>query len=510
MPNFAQYLFDRARSQPRAPAVSFDGQTHDFGTLARRTRSLAGALRSTLGLDAGDRVVLCMENRAEFLELLFACWTAGLCAVPVNAKLHPKEVSHIVRDCGARAMFTSDALIEGLATELIGLAPAPYLGVAGSLRYLQLLEASPIDCVERKASDTAWIFYTSGTTGHPKGAMLSHRNLTFMSMAYHADIDRIEPGHVKLHAAPLSHGSGLYALPHLLAGGHQVVHPGFEPQDVLQAFEDYREVTMFAAPTMVTRLVQAAGPGVTSPGLRTLYYGGAPMYVSDLVRALDVFGPRLVQLFGQGESPMTITVLSRQDHEGDRSDAHLERLGSCGLARTGVEVRIVGDDGQPLAEGDIGEVVTRRDCVMSGYWNNPEATARALRDGWLWTGDVGSMNARGYLTLRDRSKDMIISGGSNIYPREIEEVLLRHPAVLECSVVGQPHADWGEEVVAFIVTRDGQSASVHELDDLCLANIARFKRPKHYHFKTALPKNNYGKVLKTALRRELAQETPHA
>jgi acyl-CoA synthetase (AMP-forming)/AMP-acid ligase II len=241
-----------------------------------------------------------------------------------------------------------------------------------------------------------------------------------------------------------------------------------------------------------------------------LYYGGAPMYVSDLVRALDVFGPRLAQLFGQGESPMTITVLSRQDHEGDRSDAHLERLGSCGLARTGVEVRIVGDDGQPLAEGDIGEVVTRSDCVMSGYWNNPEATARALRDGWLWTGDVGSMDARGYLTLRDRSKDMIISGGTNIYPREIEEVLLRHPAVLECSVVGQPHADWGEEVVAFIVTRDGQSASVHELDDLCLANIARFKRPKHYHFKTALPKNNYGKVLKTALRRELAQETPHA
>jgi acyl-CoA synthetase (AMP-forming)/AMP-acid ligase II len=464
MPNFAQYLFDRARSQPQAPAVSFDGQTHDFGTLARRTRSLAGALRGPLGLDADDRVVLCMENRAEFLELLFACWTAGLCAVPVNAKLHPKEVSHIVRDCGARAVFTSDALIEGLATELIGLAPAPYLGVAGSLRYLQLLEASPIDCVERKASDTAWIFYTSGTTGHPKGAMLSHRNLTFMSMAYHADIDRIEPGHVKLHAAPLSHGSGLYALPHLLAGGHQVVHPGFEPQDVLQAFEDHREVTMFAAPTMVTRLVQAAGAGVTSPGLRTLYYGGAPMYVSDLVRALDVFGPRLAQLFGQGESPMTITVLSRQDHEGDRSDAHLERLGSCGLARTGVEVRIVGDDGQPLAEGDIGEVVTRSDCVMSGYWNNPEATARALRDGWLWTGDVGSMDARGYLTLRDRSKDMIISGGTNIYPREIEEVLLRHPAVLECSVVGQPHADWGEEVVAFIVTRDGQSASVHELD----------------------------------------------
>lgn len=510
MPNFAQYLFNRARSQPRAPAVSFNGLTHDFGTLAERTRRLAGAMRAELGLKSADRVVLCMENRGEFLELLFACWTAGLCAVPVNAKLHPKEVSHIVRDCGARAVFTSDALVEGLAGELGSLAPAPYVGVAGSVAYTRLLAAAPIDCVDCTLTDTAWIFYTSGTTGHPKGAMLSHRNLTFMSMAYHADIDRIEPGHVKLHAAPLSHGSGLYALPHLLAGGHQVVHAGFEPQDVLDAFESLREVTLFAAPTMVTRLLQASGTGARYPGLRTLYYGGAPMYVSDLVRALDVFGPRLAQLFGQGESPMTITVLSRQDHEGDRSASHLERLGSCGLARTGVEVRIVDDAGRPLPDGEIGEVVTRSDCVMSGYWNNPQATSKALRDGWLWTGDVGSMDEHGYLTLRDRSKDMIISGGTNIYPREIEEVLLRHPAILECSVVGQPHADWGEEVVAFVVTRDGQSVSTRELDDLCLANIARFKRPKHYHFKSALPKNNYGKVLKTELRRELAKETRDA
>lgn len=505
MPNFAQYFLNRARSAPDAPAVSFQGQTHRFGTLALRTRCLAGALRTTLGLSRGDRVVLCMENRGEFLELLLACWTGGLCAVPVNAKLHAKEVGHIVRDSDARAVFTSEALVDAIRIELAD-RPSLHVTVAGSLSYERLLQAAPIDCVPCRPEDTAWIFYTSGTTGHPKGAMLSHRNLTFMSMAYHADIDRIEPGHVKLHAAPLSHGSGLYALPHLLAGGHQVVQPGFDPQDVLQAFDDYREITMFAAPTMVTRLVQAAGSAAPSPGLRMLYYGGAPMYVSDLRRALEVFGPRMAQLFGQGESPMTITVLSRQDHEGDGGAAHLERLGSCGLARTGVEVRIVGEDGQPLADGEIGEVVTRSDCVMSGYWNNPEATQRALRDGWLWTGDVGSMDERGYLTLRDRSKDMIISGGTNIYPREIEEVLLRHPAVLECSVVGQPHPDWGEEVVAFVVTRGGRPVPLHELDELCLANIARFKRPKHYRFKAALPKNNYGKVLKTELRRELAKE----
>jgi acyl-CoA synthetase (AMP-forming)/AMP-acid ligase II len=241
-----------------------------------------------------------------------------------------------------------------------------------------------------------------------------------------------------------------------------------------------------------------------------MYYGGGPMYVSDLVKALDCFGPRLAQLFGQGESPMTITLLSQVDHLGDRGAAHLERLGSCGIARTGVEVKVVDDEGRELPIGEVGEVVTRSDCVMSGYWSNPRATQQALRDGWLWTGDIGSMDERGYLTLRDRSKDMIISGGTNIYPREIEEVLLRHPAVLECSVVGRPHADWGEEVIAFIVRRDGQEVSPAMLDELCLSQIARFKRPKHYRFTDALPKNNYGKVLKTELRRFLSQENDHA
>src|SRR5438093_5330079 len=222
------------------------------------------------------------------------------------------------------------------------------------------------------------------------------------------------------------------------------------------------------------------------------------MYVADSLRAIELFGTRLYQLYGQGEAPMTITGLPQEYHK----PALMAKLGTAGFARTGVEVRIFDNHDVELPAGETGEIVTRSDCVMAGYWKNPEASAKTLRGGWLHTGDVGSMDQAGFLTIRDRSKDMIISGGSNIYPREIEEVLLRHPAVAECSVVGRPHSEWGEEVVAFVVLRE--KISTEELDRLCLDNIARFKRPRAYQFVEALPKNNYGKVLKTELRAQLA------
>jgi len=240
--------------------------------------------------------------------------------------------------------------------------------------------------------------------------------------------------------------------------------------------------------------------------LKTLYYGGGPMYVADLERALALLGPKLFQLFGQGESPMTITGLSRRHHADSAHPRFRERLGSCGIARTGVAFRVVDEEDRDLPPGEVGEVITRSDCVMKGYWRNPEATAQTLRGGWLHTGDLGSVDADGFLTLRDRSKDMIISGGSNIYPREIEEVLLRDPAVLECSVIGRPHADWGEEVVAFVVPAPGREVEIPALERLCLDNIARYKRPKEWRVVPGLPKNNYGKVLKTELRQMLAAE----
>jgi long-chain acyl-CoA synthetase len=261
---------------------------------------------------------------------------------------------------------------------------------------------------------------------------------------------------------------------------------------------------MFAAPTMVKRLVDFGGD-VNPANLRTIVWGGAPMYVEDALRALDRFGPRLAQVYGQGESPMTITTLSKQDIADRDHPRWLDRLGSAGVPYACLEVMVADGEDRALAVGETGEILCRGDVVMPGYWRNPEATAQTMRGGWLHTGDIGVFDADGYLTLKDRSKDMIISGGSNIYPREVEEVLLRHPKVREAAVIGRPDREWGEVVVAYVVGE----APAAELDALCLAHIARFKRPKDYVFVAGLPKNNYGKILKTELReRDAGRQRP--
>jgi long-chain acyl-CoA synthetase len=317
---------------------------------------------------------------------------------------------------------------------------------------------------------------------------------------YFSDVDGVASGDAIIHAAPMSHGSGFYMLPHVAHGGLNVVPDsgGFDPAEIYELLQVHRGVTMFAAPTMVKRLVEFPG-AADSSGLKTIVYGGGPMYVADCKAALARFGNKLVQIYGQGESPMTITCLDRALHGDTAHPRYEQRLASVGHAFTGVEVMVADSEDNPLPAGEIGEILVRGDMVMAGYWNNPGASAETLRHGWLHTGDVGSMDTDGFLTLKDRSKDVIISGGSNIYPREVEEVLLRHPALSEVSVVGQADAEWGEIVVAFIVPR-GAAPDSAELDALCLANIARFKRPKRYVVVDALPKNNTGKVLKTQLR----------
>lgn len=497
-----------ARYLPDRPAITAEGQTLTFGGFEEQASRIAGALRQRHGLKPGDRVGLWMDNCLEFLPVLYGVWRAGLTAVPINSKLHPKELQWILENAGARLCIVTPDLADRLS-ELPSGASLPTVIMTGSADYQALLAGDPVTRAPANPEDEAWLFYTSGTTGRPKGAVLTHRNLLFAVQCYYSDIDYLDHTDTIFHAAPLSHGSGLFGLAFVSKGAHNVIIPGsFEPDRIFDALAAYSNVSMFAAPTMITRLINHPRAGsADTRNLKTITYGGAPMYVADLKSALHLFGPKLCQIYGQGESPMTIAGLSKAMH-ADTDHPHYDRhLGSTGTARTGVAFKVVSEDGRELPPGEIGEIVTRSDCVMKGYWNNPEANAKSLRDGWLWTGDLGSVDEAGFLTLKDRSKDMIISGGSNVYPREIEEVLLTHPDVAETAVVSRPHPDWGEEVIAYVVRRPGADLTGQALDRLCLDNIARYKRPKGYRFVDTLPKNNYGKILKTELREWLEKES---
>ena len=505
--NLSLILQVMARHRPRSPAITQEGRTLTFAEFEDQVARIAGALLKRHGLKPGDRVGLWMDNCLEFLPVLYGAWRAGLAAVPINAKLHPKELQWILENSGARVCIVTPDLLDKLAELPAGVTLPPVIAT-GTRDYTALLEGDAVTRAPANPDDEAWLFYTSGTTGRPKGAVLTHRTLLFVAQCYYTDIDYLDHADTTFHAAPLSHGSGLYALAFVSKGAHNVIIPGsFEPERIYDALARYPSVSMFAAPTMVSRLINHPGAGdADTRNLKTITYGGAPMYVSDLKQALTLFGPKLYQLYGQGESPMTITGLSKAVHADTAHARYEHRLGSTGIPRTGVAVRVVDEGGRELPPGEIGEIVTRSDCVMRGYWNNPEADAKSLREGWLWTGDLGAMDKDGFLTLKDRSKDMIISGGSNIYPREIEEVLLTHPGVLEAAIVSRPHPDWDEEVIAYVVKRAGSEVAAPALDRLCLDNIARYKRPRGYRFVDALPKNNYGKILKTDLRERLKSE----
>jgi len=487
-------LLDQAASRYPDRGAVFEGKRClcTWRELRDRALRLATSVRQTGG--PGARIVIASENRPEIVELMFAIWAAECVVVPINCQLHPREMAQILGDAGASQVFASPKI----APQLASVADFP-IETVGAETYSQRLAAEPSTPPFTDPSTLAWLFYTSGTTGRSKGAMLSHRSLMAMTVAHLADIDSPDENCSLVHGAPMSHGSGIYVAPYVLRGARQVVPESgrFDPTEFLDLCEHHPGSSAFLAPTMVQRLVQTGRDRPTN--LRTIVYGGGPMYVDSLKKAMAAFGPIFAQVYGQGESPMTITGLRRTDHEaGD--DAI---LGSVGYARSGMDVAVLRDDGTAAVTGEIGEIVCRGDAVMSGYWNNPEATRGTLKDGWLYTGDMGSFDERGYLTLRDRSKDVVISGGSNIYPREVEEVLLEHPGVSEAAVVGAPDAEWGEVVVAFIVG----AVEPALLDAHLLERIARFKRPKRYLFVDALPKNSYGKVLKRELRDALDRGT---
>jgi len=513
--NIATWVERNALRIPDRPAHAVgDTVTATWAEFAGRVGRLAAGLRARWGLEPGDRVAIVMSNCPEYLEAQFAIWYAGLVAVPVNARLHREEIAYILEHSGTSVVVTDAEHAETVA---------PLVGVVAGLQEVVVAPGEQWDAlcahdsgdpgavVPREAGDPAWLFYTSGTTGRPKGATLTHGNLLMASLSYFADIGPVAAYDSVLHAAPLSHGSGLYGLPHIAKGAVSVFprSGALDGAELLELLAHWPGMSFFAAPIMVRRLAHdpalaaAGSEGLAGmagmAGLKTIIYGGAPMYLPDLEAALETFGPRLAQIYGQGETPMTITALTLADH-GDRDHPQWRtRMQSVGTPRTDVEVRVVGPDGEDLPAGEPGEILVRGPVVMAGYWRQPEATAETLRGGWLHTGDVGSFDEAGYLTLHDRSKDLIISGGMNIYPREVEEALMTHPGVQAVAVVGRPDPEWGESVVAFVVPRE-EAPSESDLDETCLARIARFKRPKEYRFVGSLPTNNYGKVLKRELR----------
>jgi long-chain acyl-CoA synthetase len=456
-----------------------------------------------LSLSVGDRVAIVMPNHPEYLVIRYAAWYAGLSVVPINAKLHVREINYMLKHSGSKVCFVSSRLQNEVfknsdLVEVIDVDSASYQNITNRDSGIEMVE------VERDA--LAWLFYTSGTTGNPKGVMITHENMLVGAMSYLVDVDDISSEDSIIHAAPLSHGSGFYDLPHVMRCANQVIPASgqFNSSEVLGLIQDWTGVTMFLAPTMVKRIVQSQKTIQSSlQGLKTVVYGGGPMYVQDIKSALDVLGPRFVQIYGQGESPMTITVLPKKVINDVTHQRYEQRLASVGMAQNSVSVAICNNEGLPAASGTIGEVLVKGSVVASGYWQDEVATKTTWKDGWLHTGDIGFFDDDGFLTLIDRSKDLIISGGSNIYPREIEEVLMTHPSVHEAACVGQFSDEWGESVVAFVVLDSESSTDARDLDAFCLDRIARFKRPKYYRFVDSLPKNNYGKVLKTTLRQLL-------
>lgn len=503
------FLTRAARRWPDRPAWLESDAVVTFREAEARVNRLAHAL-AALGARPGDRIGMLMPNCRQGLETILAPMKAGMVVVPMNVRLSPREHAYMLEDSGARVLVYHEALREHVGAVRGELRTVERFicvgqGERGDLEFEEVQQGRPgtPPAVAIEPDDLAWLFYTSGTTGAPKGAMLTHRNLLAMVHIILLDLNPARETDVLLHAAAITHGSGVSMFHHIARGAANAFPATrtFDPPRIFEAVQRYRVTTMFLAPTMVHMLTTSgAHRGFDLSSLHTLFYGGGPMYVEQQQAAVRTFGPIFCQLYGQGEAPMVCTALSKDEHLAGDDPVRQRRLGSAGRETTGVRVRVVDDDDRDVPANAPGEIVARGDLVMKGYWANPEATAETLRGGWLHTGDVGHLDEDGYLYITDRKKDMIISGGSNIYPRELEEVICTHPAVHEVAVIGVPDETWGESVKAVVVLRPGVRATEAGIVEHCRRSLASYKKPSSVEFVAELPKNAYGKVLKRELR----------
>lgn len=475
------------------PALTVGERTLSFSDFDRATDNVGNALLAE-GLGYGDRVGVLLPNGVEGLVAYYALAKAGLVRVPLNTRETPVEWAYKAQDSGCKALIHDHNTVA-----------SPDLILAHGTDWLDATIAAPHTgpcAVPRGVTEPYRMGYTGGTTGRPKGVVLTmaneHAELAHFLMDLLPDVG---PNDVMLHAAPVIHASGAFVLPHLVRGAHNLIMPQFDPSSYLEQLERSGATASFLVPTMLSMVVDDPNAdALAAPRLRRLCWGAAPMAPSLTDRAQQVFGPVLAQTYGQAEAPMAITVLQPDEHN---------RVGAAGRAYTLVEVAVVDPEDREVPSGETGEVVTRGQHVMSGYWNRPDETAAALRGGWLHTGDIGRMDEEGFVYLVNRRNDVIISGGSNVYPREIEDVLVAHPAVLEAAVVGLPDERWGELVHAVVSLRPGSAVSEEDLLSFTRDRIAPYKRPRSMGIWATLPKSPAGKILRREVRDKERERATH-
>lgn len=501
-PTLIDPLRRHAGAQPDRPVFIFEDRTTSFAEFDRRTDRVARALHAA-GLAPGERVAYLGRNTDIFFELLYGAMKAGIVAAPINWRLAAPEIAGIVADCRARLLVlgrehVADPACRSLPGVTILAAEAPQSDLTDFASWRDAQPDTPPDFVPAP-DDIAVQLYTSGTTGLPKGVMLSHRGI---AASHHAsdlhDLgwNRCAPTDILLLAMPVAHiagtGWGTIGVHH---GVPCHIHRQFDPAATLQAIARHRITKMFLVPAALQAMVRQPEAAATDFScLSEMGYGASPMPAPLLRECMDVMGTKFVQFYGMTETAGTIVALHPDDHTPDR-------LRAAGRPLPWVELRVVGPDGADRPHGEVGEVITRSPANMTGYWNRPEETARTIdADGWLRTGDAGYLDADGFLFIHDRIKDMVISGGENVYPAEVESALSAHPAVADVAVIGVPHPHWGEAVHAIIVRRPGTTLDEDELITWARARIAGFKAPRGVTFAETLPRNASGKLLKRALR----------
>lgn len=502
-------FFDyQVREHPDAEFAVMGDHRLSYGEAAGQINRLANAF-SSAGLQKGDRVAVLSKNSLEYAILYYAASKAGVVPVPMNYRLAPSEWVYIINDSGARILVASAEFVEpinGIRDELQTVKHLVAIGGGGQPEWTDFQEwvdgqpaSAPLQSIA--SDDDAIHMYTSGTTGRPKGAVLTHDNLT-VNLAQCAPAIDFRPGERILMVAPIYHIAGPYlTFSASQYGASLYVYEDFDPLEVVRALDEERIQWAFLPPAMIQACLVASTDVAqrSYADLRGILYAASPIAEETLRQAIDTFGCDFLQLYGMTELSPVATILSPADHRHGL-EGRPELLLSAGRVISGTELQIVDSDDSPVPNGTMGEIVVRGPQVMKGYWNMPAESAEAIRDGWMHTGDAGTLDDEGYLYIQDRIKDMIVSGGENVYPRIVEDVLFKHPAIADAAVIGVPDDRWGETVKAVVQLREGASATEDEIMEFCRDQMGGFERPRSVDFVGELPRNASGKVLKPELR----------